>query len=225
MKIFAKEVWDVNVIQIQEDEVYVVELRWKKSGSSVRYFKVSDFRTKPKEVDYVLNEIGYFDVGMYGEVLKSIKELIVNDQIEQVEGRVSDYIECKNSRRMAEQVYQGIKEYVQNNQELFPLRSHNSYQEGKSKGVILDREKDLKEHKEKVLVINSEKFKDILKELFDETVVLHKNQILREWQKQDVLIKKRIGGYTAKIAYTDETKNEDRGYGYFLRFEASDINE
>lgn len=225
MKILAKEVWDVNVIQVQEEEVYIVELRWKKSGSSVRYFKVNDFRTKPKEVDYVLNEIGYFDVGMYGEVLKYIKELILSDEIERVEGQVSDYIECKNSRNMAQKVYQGIKAYVQNNQELFPLRSHNSYQKGKSKGVILDREKDLKGYGEKVLVIHSVEFKDILKQLFDENIVFHKNQILREWEHEGILIKKRMGGYTAKIAYTDETKNEDREHGYFLRFKDNNINE
>lgn len=216
--------WEIEVGYVTNDDNYILKLTSTLRKKKYKYFKLNELYTKELEITHQLREFGYMSKGMYANIIDYVEYIVVADEeVIDLDGTLNKYLLNEDIEAEAIRVYEFIKEYVEDNTEVFPTRSSNQYEYGESQGIIFDDEANIKKYNGQTLVIHKKYLDGIL---INELGIIGKGRhqaILEEWYRQGILLPTETGKekrYQRKdLVLKDSMKGKDRKDGYVLRWE------
>lgn len=209
--------WEIEVINTRLDGNYVVKFKWKKGVQGEQYYLRGDLEKKRTSVLADLNNIGSMHPTEYRQATKYIEELVDNDLADIANGYASDYIKDETLKRTALKAYEGILEYVENNRQLFPDRSMNTYDEKYHQGVVFNNHKSIGGYSGAVYGVDAHSIDVVLQGALCKNIINQKIQIFKILKSEGLLIATEQGRYTMKQSLREDIKQENRGYVYIFK--------
>ncbi len=215
--------WDIEVGYVISEDIYIVKLTSALRGKRYKYYKLNELYSKEAEIIHKLREFGYMDKGLYAKVIDYIEYIRVSDtEVVELDGTLSKYLLNEDIEAEAIRAYEVLVEYVKDNEQVFPTRSSNLYEDGQSQGVIFDDETNIKKYNGQTLVIH----KKYLDEIFvNDLGIIGKGRhqaILEEWCRQGVLFPTETGKekrYQRKdLVLKEGMTGKARKDGYVIRW-------
>ena len=219
--------WDIEVGYVTSEDTYIVKLTSTLRGRKYKYYKLNELYTKEAEIIHKLREFGYMDKGLYAKVIDYIEYIRVSDiEVIDLDGTLSKYLLNEDIEAEANRAYEVLYEYVADNEQAFPTRSSNLYEDGQSQGVIFDDPANIKKYNGQALVIHKKYLDGIF---VNEVGIIGKGRhqaILEEWCRQGVLFPTETGKekrYQKKdLVLKDGMTGKSRKDGYVLKWKSSD---
>lgn len=221
--------WEIEVGYITSEDTYIVKLTSTLRGKKYKYYKLNELYTKEAEITHQLRAFGYMDKGMYAKIIDYVEYIrVVDEEVIDLDGTINKYLFNEDIQDEATRAYEVIKEYVQDDLDLFPTRSSNQYEVGESYGVILDDEANIKKYGVQTIAIHKTPLINILKEEFDLMTKAKHNAIFEEWIRQGILFPTETGKvkrYQRKdLVPKDGMTGRHRVDGYVLAWGISNEN-